>query len=294
MFGSALALGGGAVVSGLLGYSAATKGAEAQAGASRDATAAQMAMYNTTRNDLAPYRDAGTPALQKLMYLTGVGKSKDQFANDLRSSGKFDTSTNYGLTTQLGVDSDAIDKEATRLFEAQSKEPGFGSLAKPFGLQDFQEDPGYQFRKSEGEKAIQRGALARGMDSSSATMKSLIGFNSGIASDEFNAAYGRDMSNKSQQFNLLSYLAGTGSNAAAMTGTAGTNAAAGASQAMMAGGAATAQGYTGAASAINNAIQGGMGNYMYMDRYNQQMNMWKGVFSPSTAASQPIPPGMGM
>lgn len=273
---------GASVASGLLGYQASQDAADASANASNNATSAQMAMFQQTKAGLAPWQQAGVPALQQLMYLTGVGKTKDDFAQQLRDSGKYNIVTSNSGLTKTEIDSGALDKEATRLFEMQSSQPGFGALSKPFTLQDFQTDPGYEFRKSEGEKAIQRGALARGMDSSSATMKTLSGFNQNLASDEFNTAYQRNMANKSQTFNLLSYLSGSGQNAAAVTGQAGVNTAAGVSQSIMAGGNAQAQGIMGGASALSNAFQGGLGNMMYQQRYNQQMDMWKGVFSPAT------------
>ena len=50
---------------------------------------------------------------------------------------------------------------------------GYGSAAKNFGMSDFNADPGYQFRVSEGEKAIDRAARARGLYNSGGTMKAL-------------------------------------------------------------------------------------------------------------------------
>ncbi len=38
--------------------------------------------------------------------------------------------------------------------------PGYGSMGKAFGASDFQQDPGYQFRQSEGMKALERSAAA--------------------------------------------------------------------------------------------------------------------------------------
>lgn len=278
---------GSAVVSGLLGANAAQDAANTTANATNNATATQMAMYQQTAAGLEPWRAAGVPALQMLMYLTGVGKSKDDFAKELRASGHY-SSTVAGPQLWGGVgsfgtsyDEEGINREATRLFEMQSSQPGFGSLSKPFSLNDFQKEPGYEFRRAEGEKAIERGALARGVNSSSATMKSLAGFNQDLASTEYQAAYGRNQANKSNTFNLLSYLSGSGQNAAAMTGQAGVNTAAGVSQALMTGASGQANATMAGASSINNAVQGGLGNMMYQQRWNQQMDMWKGVFSPS-------------
>ena len=38
----------------------------------------------------------------------------------------------------------------------------YGKYARPFGMQDFQADPGYAFRLSEGMKTLERGAASRG------------------------------------------------------------------------------------------------------------------------------------
>lgn len=50
---------GGSALSGMLGSSSAKKAAKQQAAAIREATALQREMYNTTRNDLAQYREVG-------------------------------------------------------------------------------------------------------------------------------------------------------------------------------------------------------------------------------------------
>jgi hypothetical protein len=39
---------------------------------------------------------------------------------------------------------------------------GYGKYAQDFGMSDFQADPGYAFRLSEGQKALDRQAAARG------------------------------------------------------------------------------------------------------------------------------------
>jgi len=56
---AAVAVVGGSIVSGAMGSSSAKKAGRAQAAATRQATALQREMYNTTRNDLAQYREVG-------------------------------------------------------------------------------------------------------------------------------------------------------------------------------------------------------------------------------------------
>lgn len=59
---------------------------------------------------------------------------------------------------------------------------------KPF---DFYNDEGYQFRKKEGMDKIENSAAAHGGLASGATLKSLAAFNSGLASEEYDKAFGR-------------------------------------------------------------------------------------------------------
>lgn len=88
-----------------------------------------------------------------------------------------------------------------------------------YGLDEFQADPGYQFRVEEGQKAIERGAAARGGLMSGRTLKDLTRFGQGIASEEYGRAYNRALDrevreyesgrvNRAQRFNRLATLAG--------------------------------------------------------------------------------------
>lgn len=60
-----------------------------------------------------------------------------------------------------------------------------------FGLDDFEADPGYQFRLSEGEKLLNRNALARGRYFAGSTGKALSNYGQNMASEEFGNAFDR-------------------------------------------------------------------------------------------------------
>jgi hypothetical protein len=60
-----------------------------------------------------------------------------------------------------------------------------------FDLADFEADPGYEFRRSEGGRGIEQSAAARGGLLSGAAAKELTRFNQDTASDEFDRAHGR-------------------------------------------------------------------------------------------------------
>lgn len=84
---------------------------------------------------------------------------------------------------------------------------------RDFTAADFQKDPGYDFRMSEGLKAIERSAAARGGLNSGATMKALTKYNQDFASNEYNNAYNRFNADRDRRFGRLSSLAGIGQNA---------------------------------------------------------------------------------
>ena len=63
---AAIAIGGSAILGGILGNQAASKAANAQLQAAQGATAEQAREYDLAREDAAPYRAAGTSALDRL------------------------------------------------------------------------------------------------------------------------------------------------------------------------------------------------------------------------------------
>ena len=155
-----------------------------------------------------------------------------------------------------------------------------GTLIKPFGLADFQADPGYQFRLSQGTQGIQRAASARGGLYSGATLKALARFNQGTASDEYGNAYNRYNTDQSNQFNRLASIAGLGQTATNQVGqagqnaygtiaNAGMNAANNIGQNMLGAGNARASGYVGGANAINNGISQGLNLYQNQNLLSQ-------------------------
>lgn len=139
--------------------------------------------------------------------------------------------------------------------------PGYGSMAQPFGMQQFQQDPGYAFRQSEGMKALERSAAARGNLLSGSTMKGIQRFGQDLASQEYQNAFNRYQVERAARLNPLQSLMGSGqSSANVLTGAAG-NLGQGLAQSELAAGQARASGYIGGANALNQAI-GGVSNYL--------------------------------
>lgn len=135
---------------------------------------------------------------------------------------------------------------------------GMDSMTRDFSMQDFREDPGYQFRMREGSKALEKSAAARGSLMSGATLKSLGRYSQDLASQEYGNAYNRYNNDRTTRFNMLSNLAGLGQTSTAQMNQAGQNYATNVGNNQMAIGNANAAGYMGASNAVNN----GMNNWM--------------------------------
>lgn len=131
---------------------------------------------------------------------------------------------------------------------------GYGSMAKPFGTEQFQQDPGYAFRQAEGMKALERSAAARGGLLSGSTLKGIQRFGQDLASQEYQNAFNRYQVERAARLNPLQSLMGSGQSAAnVLTGTAGQFGQASANNAMNVG-AARASGYVGSANALAGAL----------------------------------------
>ncbi len=157
--------------------------------------------------------------------------------------------------------------------------PDYGRYAKDFTMADFEADPGYGFRMSEGMKALERSAAARGGLLSGATLKGIQRFGQDTASAEYLNAFNRYQTNRANQLNPLQSLYGSGQTSAnTLTSAAGQtgagmantymNVGQGLSNAAMAGGAARASGYTGMASALNQGLSTGANLYLQAPLYN--------------------------
>lgn len=232
LIGAAVIGGGTALAAGSAAAKAQRKGAETSAAASERATQAQIAesqrQYDTTRADYAPYREAGYGALGKLAGMYGV------------------TPTNADGTPVAGG-------------VAQSMGLGYA------GDGGFTASPGYAFRRSEGLKAVERGASASGALGSGGAVKAKMRYADGLASSEYDTYASR-----------LAALAGIGTGATGATAAAGANAsnqitsaygANGANQgaAATAAGNARASSYANAGSTINGTVNNLASLYMYQN-----------------------------
>jgi hypothetical protein len=93
--------------------------------------------------------------------------------------------------------------------------PGFGKYATAeFGMDQFKADPGYAFRMSEGMKALERSAAARGGLLSGATLKGITRYGQDAASQEYQNAFNRFQAERAGTLNPFQALAGTAQSSA--------------------------------------------------------------------------------
>ena len=217
---------GAVVVSSAIGSSAAKGAAKTQAAAADRAAELQNEQFQQTRQDYAPYREAGYNALAELQ----------------RTAGNV---------------------------------PG----AFKFGAGDYQADPGYAFRLSEGQKALDRQAAARGGLISGGALKAAQRYGQEMGSQEFQNAYNRaftgygtEVARENQLYNRQAALAGIGQTATGQVAQAGQNYANTAGNLITGGAAAQAAGQVGQA----NAITGGLGTYLNYSQGNALTNALRG------------------
>lgn len=165
----AVAIIGGAVISGAASAIGSSNAADAQTKAANQANDRLNAQYAQTRGDLMPFQAAGASGL-----------------NDL-------TSRMSQLTSPFDASQAGLEKT-----------------------------PGYQFNLEQGLKATNNALGARGLLNSGAVMKGAAGFATGLADNTLQTQFNIDQANKQNSYNKLMGVAQLGENAAAQTGSFGT------------------------------------------------------------------------
>jgi len=218
------------------------------------------------------------------------------------------TASKSAAKTQAGAAQQAADVqrsqfEQTREDQAPYRQAGYNALAElqrtagnvpgafRFGAGDYQADPGYAFRLSEGQKALDRQAAARGGLISGGALRAAQRYGQEMGSQEFGNAYNRaltgyntDVARENQLYNRQAALAGIGQTATNLVGQAGQNYANAAGNLMTGAGAAQAAGQVGMA----NALTGGLGTYLNYTQGNALLNALRsgggaGYSGPSNA-----------
>jgi len=178
--------------------------------------------------------------------------------------------------------------------QAPFREAGVRALNKleaasdytPFGMNQFQADPGYAFRMSEGMKGLERSAAARGGLLSGGTLKGIQRYGQDLGSQEYQNAFNRYQTERNARLNPLQSLAGVGQTSTNQLGAAGQSMASGVGEALGAGAQARASGYMGMA----NAIGGGVGQYLNYGQQQQQNSLLQQALSRPTGYSPTAAP----
>jgi hypothetical protein len=205
-------------------------------------------------------------------------------------------SSRSAAKTQAGAANRAADLQQQQ-FERQNelqapfREVGVRALPEleaasrytPFGMNQFNADPGYAFRLSEGQKQLDRMAAIRGGQISGSALKAAARFGQEMGSQEYTNAFNRYQTERNARLNPLQSLAGMAQTSTNQLGAAGQNYANAAGQALGAAGQAQASGYMGMA----NAAAGGLGQYLNYGQQQQQNSLLQQVLnrggSPSNA-----------
>lgn len=275
---------GSAVVGGLASKSAAKK----QAKGAKKAAQLQQEQYMQTREDQMPFLEAGYGATNRLNELLGLGPQFDTSFQNFDAAkylaanpdaqawvqGKQRERRQPASLEQLAYEHYTSDEERRGqartgdFFRNQAPAADYGKYARDFGMQDFQADPGYAFRMSEGLKALDRQAASRGGLISGGALKAAQRYGQDLGSQEYQNAFNRYQVNRANQLTPLQSMSGMGQTTAQQLGSAGQNYATNAGNAYGAAAQAQASGYMGMA----NAIGQGVGQYMGYQSNNSLIN----------------------
>lgn len=170
---------GGTIAGGLLSSKGAKSAAKTQANAADRASQVQQDMYEQTRQDLDPFRQAGTDALGRLVGMTGSG-------NNYRGD-----PFQFNGSNEASYNSNPFQFNGGNQYTSEQYQPSEFN---------FKESPGYQFRKQQGMDGIQSSAAASGGLLSGATLKALNNHNSNLASQEYNNAFNQYQTDENRRY----------------------------------------------------------------------------------------------
>lgn len=246
----AAAIVGGAVVGGVASNMAASQSSGAIRDASSASTGEQQREFDLAYQAQAPYRQVGASALNQLATLYGLPQA--QPSGPSTGGGYYGGGNDFsgmrggGRMQRPGV---TVDQTGNVVGGQPAGRPDYSA---------FYNTPDYQFARDQGLQAIQNSAAARGGLFSGNAGRGIVDYASGVASQNYN-----------NYTNRLAALAGIGQTSATNTGNQAivTGQSIGAN--MLAAGNARASGIQQGYAGINNAIQGGMSNYLYYQQMQQ-------------------------
>jgi hypothetical protein len=210
----------GSIVGGIFQSNAAS---DAQAAQERAAARARSDVNETFERQVrlqAPFRQGGLTALSRYMTLFGLEPPTVYAGGRLRPPSL--TGPDGKPLTGQALIAAQKDMAKRRELYVDPNDPDFGKYARDFSMADFEADPGYAFRLSEGLKAIEGRAASRGGLLSGNTLRGLTDYGQGSASQEYTNAFNRYQLNRRNQLEPLENLTGMArSSANTLTGAAG-------------------------------------------------------------------------
>lgn len=217
--------------------------------------------------------------------------AKDAAKTQAAASDRAIAAQQAGLASQEAINAPFVDRgtEAMNKLSAMT-EPG-GEYYAPFSQTDFKQDPGYAFRLKEGMKALNASAAARGGLISGNALRAATGYGQELGSQEYQNAFNRYYTERTNKMDPLKFLTGVGQAAgagqAANIGTTTGNI----SNLTTGAGNAMAAGQVGAANAYTNAMGQGISQYQtnqLLNRFAPQQTIPNYYTGQRTGGSAPV------
>lgn len=257
----AAAVVGSAVVGAAASSYSGKKGADAARDAANQSSDTELQMFYQNRDDLAPYRQVGTGALNQLAAMYGIQNTQPRMENvggtqalsqiqqqPVMSFEQFSQGRSrknlFMLRRQYDDYVDNANKpplEASNDSPAQEVAISDAPAASP-DFSQFYNSPDYQFAYDQGMRGTEQSLARRGLTGSGAEMKALTRFGQGLASQQLG-----------NYKNSLAALAGIGQTSTSQTAQLGANTAASIGANQRAAGDARASSYLNTGTAVNNA-----------------------------------------
>jgi hypothetical protein len=303
---------GAGIVAGLIGGLSASRTAKnagnQQLQASREAAAAQLQasreanqllqnQFNQTQATTAPYLQSGQAATAALMQGLGLGQLRAAPGVSMFGGGPVGGTPPGTYTNAQGQPTDAqgnvitanaplTNYGATQAdLDAAAGSIGAGAFNQSYAPTEEQllQDPSYLWRLSQGQRAIEAGAAARGGLLTGQGGADLLKYAQGLASTEYGNVFERNRQQSLDRYNQLAALSGGGQQVATNLANAGANnanalasnitgGAGAASNYLTSGVTAAGQANIAGQNAITSGLQGGINNWttlQYLNGRNQ-------------------------
>ncbi|MFC6747090.1 hypothetical protein [Methylobacterium persicinum] len=151
-------------------------------------------------------------------------------------------------------------------------------LTSPITMDEatLQNTPGYQFNLSQGLKAAQNSAAARGLGLSGAAIKGATSYATGLADSTYQNQFNNAVTNQTNAFNRLLQTTSLGANAAGQQASANTTTGTNIAATQIGSGNAQAAAATSGANAVGTALNSAAQNYALAPIYNKLLGSGSG------------------